>query len=116
MKFQRSFAALIAFAVLGLSSARAQDSISNAFAASRHASKAAVLGVAASGQAVVGVSAVPLIVSGTLVAATGGAVAALGAASAAVASGQTGQPLPLADETITVMSPAQALQAPANAR
>lgn len=110
---------LIVIAALGTMNehnAVAQDSGNNASAASRHASKAAVLGMTASGQAAVGVSAAALVISGATATAIGSAATEVGNASGAAASGRPGQPLPITEETISVISPAEALKSPPTSR
>ncbi len=102
------FSAII---IASLTIAYAGDSAQNASGASTHASKAVVLGVAASGQAALGVAAVPMLSVG----AVGGAVAAgstaAGKGSAAAASAlPSHEPLSVTDETITVTPPSEALK------
>ena len=91
--------------------ASAADSVQNALGASRHASQALTMGVAASGQAVLGVAAAPLLSTGAVAGsiAAGSTAAGKGAASAA-AGVASREPLPITDETITVTSPTDALK------
>jgi hypothetical protein len=90
--------------------AHAADSAQNASAASTHASKTVTLGIAASGQATLGVIAVPMLSAGVVSGGVGGASTAAGNGSAAAAGSSTTGPLPITDETITVTSPAEALK------
>ncbi len=76
--------------------------------ASAHAAQAA----GASLRASVAVSAVPLAVAGSALTALGQASSAV-AGAAVEAAGPIGTPLPVTDEVITVVPPAQALRQPA---
>lgn len=98
-------AGLISFATV-----KAADSAQNASAASTHASKAVALGITASGQATLGVMAVPMLSAGVVSGGVGGASSAAGKSSAAAAGLVTTGPLPITDETITVTSPTEALK------
>lgn len=94
-----------------LTPASAADSIQNALGASKHASQAVTMGIAASGQAVLGVAAVPLMSVGVVGGAIGAGSTAAGQAAASAAAGGIGrEPLPITDQTITVTSPAEALK------
>ena len=75
-----------------------------------HASKAVTLGIAASGQATLGIMAVPLLSAGVVSNGMGGASTAAGKSSAASAGLSTNGPLPITEETITITSPAEALK------
>jgi len=102
---------VISAVVSGAVIAHAADSVQNASGASTHASQAVTMGIAASGQAVLGVAAVPLLSVGAVGTSLGAASTAAGRGSAAVNSGlSTHDPLPVTDQTITVTSPAEALK------
>ncbi len=102
------FSAII---IASLSNAYAGDSAQNASGASTHASKAVVLGVAASGQAALGVAAVPMLSVGAVGSAAAAGSTAAGKGSASAASGlPSHEPLPVTDETITVTPPSEALK------
>jgi hypothetical protein len=90
--------------------ASAADSIQNAIGASKHAIQAVTMGIAASGQATLGVLAVPMLSVGAVGTAIGAASTAAGQGSAAIAGLPSGGPLPITDKTITVTSPAEALK------
>ncbi len=92
------------------SNTNAADSAQNASGASTHASKAITMGIAASGQVTLGVSAVPLLSAGAVSSAIGAASTAAGKSSAATGSLPENGPLPITDETITVMPPTEALR------
>jgi hypothetical protein len=86
----------------------AADSAQNA---STHASQAVTMGITASGQAVLGVAAVPLLSVGAVGMSIGAGSAAAGRGSAAAATGVSSHdPLPVTDQTITVNSPTEALK------
>lgn len=106
-----SISAIFAGAAVGTAgTVYAQGSLGHAFAASTHASKAAAIGVRNAGRIALGVSAAPMIISGSALSAAGIGIAATGSASARAAGWLPGQALPVTDETITVMSPADALR------
>lgn len=97
-----------------VASADAQNSLQNSFRASAHASKAAILGVAASGQAVFGIAAVPMLSIGTVASAIGTGSTTAGKAATDIAMGHASlEPLPLTEEAISVMPPSEALKLPA---
>jgi hypothetical protein len=112
MKIYISTISLIGFvALISHPAAHAGDSAQNASGASTHASQAVTMGLAASGQAVLGVVAVPMLSIGTVSGAAGAASTAAGKTSAAAAKGLSVQgSLPITDETITVTSPIEALK------
>ncbi len=56
-----------------------------------------------------------MAISGATLAVAGVGIAVVGSAAARAASSSPGQPLPVTDETISVMSPADALKSPAAA-
>ncbi len=90
--------------------AYAADSAQNASGASTHASKAMTMGIAASGQATLGVLAIPMLSIGAVGNVVGTGSTAVGKASSAAAGGLSANgSLPIADETITVFSPTEAL-------
>jgi hypothetical protein len=102
---------VICVAVSGAVIVHAGDSAQNASGASTHASQAATMGITASGQAVLGVAAVPLLSVGAVGMSIGAGSVAAGRGSAAVASGVSNHdPLPITDQTVTVNSPAEALK------
>ncbi len=90
--------------------ATAGESIGTASDASGHASAAVTMGVAASGQATLGVLAVPMLSVGAIGNGVGASGTTLGNASAAAAGLPASGPLPLTDKTITVTSPSEALK------
>jgi hypothetical protein len=111
----RSAALLAALAFLA-GPALADESLSGhaireSIQASGHASAAVAHGLAASGRAVVGVSAVPLAIGGSVLGSAGGLSAAAAGESARAANAPIGTPLEITDETITVMPPNEALKA-----
>lgn len=88
--------------------------VGNSIQASAHASASAAHAIAASGQTVLAVSAVPLSIGGAVLTSAGQASTAMGNASMQAASAPIGTPLPITDETITVVRPDIALR-PGNA-
>ena len=90
----------------------AQDSLRNASNAGASASIAVVLGLREVGEVAVGMSAVPMQMSAAVSGAVGAASIAAGNGSAQVKGLGTFGSLPVADETITAMSPADALKKP----
>jgi len=98
---------LAGIVITNIPSAYAADSAQNASGASTHASQAVTMGIAASGQATLGLLAIPMLSIG----AVGAVSTAAGKASAAAAAGlPSNGSLPIADETITVSSPTEALK------
>ena len=93
-----------------LSNASAGGSVDTANAASGHASAAVTMGVAAVGQATIGVLAAPMMSVGSVAGAAGASSTNVGQASAAAAGSPANGPLPLTDKTISVTSPAEALK------
>ncbi len=79
--------------------------------ASALASGSAAHALAASGQVTLGASSVPLKASQGVAASAGAASGAAANASAQAASARPGAPLPVTDQTITIISPDQALKA-----
>ncbi len=111
MKSSRLFAfSMVLFCPL---STLAQDSVRNASDVAASASIAVVLGLREVGEVAIGMSAVPAQMSAAVSGTLGAASTAAGQSSAQVAGSNTPGPLPVADETITVMSPAEALKKPA---
>ncbi|EGY01274.1 hypothetical protein AZA_41536 [Nitrospirillum viridazoti Y2] len=74
------------------------------------ASGSAVHVVAASGQAALGMSSVPLAAGGAVLGGVGNASTAIAKASMTAASAPSGKALPVTDQTITVVSPNTALE------
>ena len=101
---------MLCVSLIALTNVNAADSAKNASAASVHASKGIALGIAASGQATLGVIAVPLLSAGAVSGGVGGASTAAGNSSAEASGIATTGPLPITNETITVTSPAEALK------
>ncbi len=106
---------LLLCGVLCCLTSRADDGFSrgpvgNAIQASAHASASAAHAIAASGQTVLAVSAVPLSVGGAVLTSAGQASAAIGNASMQATNAPIGTPLPISDETITVVRPDIALR------
>lgn len=102
---------LLLCGVLCCLTSRADDGFSrgpvgNAIQASASAAHA----IAASGQTVLAVSAVPLSVGGAVLTSAGQASAAIGNASMQATNAPIGTPLPISDETITVVRPDIALR------
>lgn len=86
-------------------------SVQNATGASKHASQAVTMGLAASGQATLGIAAVPLLSVGAVAGVAGARSTAAGKGSATATLGRPNrEPLSITDETITVTSPAEALK------
>lgn len=111
MRFQSVAAGCILYTALsGFSTTMAADSTENASGASAHASKAVTSGMAASGQATLGVMAVPLLSGGAVSGAVGASSTAAGKHSVTAAGLSANGALPITDETITVISPAEALK------
>lgn len=111
MRFQDIAATCILYTALGsFSITTAADSAGNSSGASTHASKAVTLGIAASGQATLGVMAVPLLSGGAVSGSVGAASTTAGKHSSAAAGVLVDGALPITDETITIMSPAEALK------
>lgn len=94
-------------------STSAQDSVRNASDVAASASIAVVLGLREGGELAIGMSAVPVQMSAAASSTLGAASTAAGQGSAQVAGSKALGPLPVADETITVISPAEALKKPA---
>ena len=93
-----------------LSNASAGGSLDTARAASGHASAAVTMGVAAVGQATIGVLAAPMMSVGSVAGAAGASSTNVGQAFAAAAGSPINGPLPLTDKTINVTSPSEALK------
>jgi len=87
-----------------------RGAVGNSVQASAHASASAAHAIAASGQTVFAVSAVPLSIGGAVLTSAGQASTAMGNASMQAASAPIGTPLPITDETITVVRPDIALR------
>ncbi len=111
MRFQGIAAScILCTALSGFPITTVAESTENASGASTHASKAVTLGIAASGQATLGVMAVPLLSGGTVSSAVGASSTAAGKHSATAAGLSVNGALPVTDETITIISPADALK------
>lgn len=111
MTSQRLAKFFVLFAGLtGATITYAADSVQNISAASTHASKAVTLGIAASGQATLGVMAVPMLSAGVVSGGVGGISTAAGNVSTAASGSSISGPLPITDETITVTSPIEAMK------
>ena len=111
MTSQRCTKFLILFTSLtSVTMTNAADSAQNINAASTHASQAVALGITASGQATLGILAVPMLSAGVVSRGLGDASTAAGKASTAFAGSSISGPLPTTDETITVTSPTEALK------
>ncbi|MEO5345425.1 MAG: hypothetical protein H7834_03485 [Magnetococcus sp. YQC-9] len=78
--------------------------------ASGFASRGSAQGIIASGQATSAMTAVPLAVGGSVLGAAGAASTQLANDSAAAASAPVGAPLPIVEETITILPPNEALR------
>jgi hypothetical protein len=101
---------VLSTSLASLTIANAADSAQNASAASTHASKAVSLGIAASGQATLGIMAVPMLSAGMVSGGVGGASTTAGKSSVAATGSPSNGPLPITDETITITSPTEALK------
>ncbi|MEO5340383.1 MAG: hypothetical protein H7837_07700 [Magnetococcus sp. MYC-9] len=77
--------------------------------ASGHASGSAAHSIAATGQLTSAASAVPLSVGGAILGATGAASTGVAGGSRQMAGQSPGAPLPISDETVTVIPPNEAL-------
>lgn len=111
MKYRFFIATLTAcIASSAMPFASAADSIQNAIGASTYTSAAVMMGIAASGQATLGIAAAPALSVGAVTTAVGNGSTAAGQASAANAGLPANGPLPITDKTITVVSPAEALK------
>ncbi len=85
---------------------KAQDSTENAVGASTQSSQAVIMGITSSGQAALGIAAIPVLSAGAVAGTVGAGSIAAGKDSAAIATGGSNRdPLPVTDETITVVSP-----------
>lgn len=82
--------------------------------ASGNASASAAHSLAATGQLTSGVIATPLLASGAVATGVGSAAAQAGSSLMNAASHPIGAPLPITDETISVLPPNKALQTPSN--
>jgi hypothetical protein len=113
----RGFVALLGLGLWGMAglaqpSNQAAQAVDNGVQASSHASASAAHSIAASGQVTSGLLAMPILASGAVVGSAGVASAGAGQASLGVATQPIGKgPLPLTDETISVIAPDQALKA-----
>ena len=110
-------ASIFFLTALGFAAPAGAQSTTNADIAVRQGSQASGLAsgsaahaLAASGQASLGVSAVPLRASQGVAASGGVASGAAAQASANAANAPAGGPLPVTDQTITVIPPDQALK------
>ncbi|MEY5098826.1 MAG: hypothetical protein RJA36_1545 [Pseudomonadota bacterium] len=106
---------LLACAALGSMTSWADGDFSggpvgNSVQASAHASASAAHAIAASGQTVLGVSAIPLSIGGAALTSAGQASTAMSNASMQAASAPIGTPLPITDESITIIRPDIALR------
>lgn len=112
MRFRKFLPILFTFSATStIPYAEAADSIQTALGASKHASQAVAMGLAASGQATLGVAAVPLLSVGAIGSVVGAGSTAVGNGFAAAATGKPSrEPLPVTDETITAISPTDALK------
>lgn len=102
---KRTFPVLALAALLSTGSAmaaNADQAVKEGVAASGHASGSAAHAIAASGQVTSAAIAVPMVVSGGVAVSAGVGSARAGADSARAA---TGAPLPIGDESATVMPP-----------
>jgi hypothetical protein len=103
-------ALLVWFGTCAMPYATAADSVQNAIGASKHAIQAVTTGIVASGQATLGVLAVPMLSVGAVGSAIGTASTAAEQRSTAATGLPVNGQLPVTDKTITVTSPAEALK------
>ena len=95
----------------------AQQAVKAGGRASGNASASAAHSLVATGQLVSGVLAVPVLASGASAVGAGGSAVRAGASLMDAASRPIGAPLPITDETLSIVPPDQALRrqtAPAN--
>lgn len=109
-KAERSSMALCALALLALNAManpadHVQQSSQAGGRASGHSVASAGHSLAATGQLVSGVVAVPFLASGAVASGAGSAALQVGGASMNAASRPAGKPLPLSDETISILPP-----------
>ncbi len=90
----------------------AQQAVKAGGRASANASASAAHSLVATGQLVSGLVAVPMLASGTAVVGVGGSAVQAGASLMDAASRPIGAPLPITDETLSIVAPDQALRRP----
>lgn len=105
------FTAATASAALAQPANNAAIAVQQGTQASGMASGSAAHSLAASGQVTLGASSVPLKASQGVAASAGAASGSAANASAQAASARPGAPLPVTDQTVTVIPPDQALKA-----
>ena len=108
---------LVCCSAINISEAIAADSVQTSREFSAHARSAMGLGIAASGQVILCVTALPVMSAGGVsmaVGSVGAASTAAGKDSAAAAGIKSPGPLPITDQTISIHSPAEALKRPTN--
>jgi hypothetical protein len=106
-----SLSAALVLPALAQDTTHAGQAVENGVAASGHTSASAAHSIAASGQLTSGALAVPFLASGAVMGSAGAGSAAVGRDALRAATAPIGTPLPITDETITVISPAEALKA-----
>ena len=119
MKKLNSTAVLICFFSLCAASAMAnpaeqlQKAVKTGGQASSNVAASAGHSLAATGQLASGVVATPLLASGAIAVGVGSAALQAGGSLMSAASSPIGTPLPVTDETISIIPPNRALQQPA---
>lgn len=90
-----------------------QKAVKNVGLASSNAAASAGHSLVATGQLASGVVATPLLASGAIAAGVGNAAVQAGGSLMSAATSPIGTPLPVTDETISIIAPNKALQQPA---
>lgn len=103
--------AAIAPAAFAQASVQAKQAVNSGIQASGYASASAAHGIIASGQVTSAAAAIPLMAAGAVVGAVGNASMVVGQEAMRAANAPIGAALPISDESVTVMSPAEALKA-----
>lgn len=102
--------ALVAFNVMADDTSTSGRAVNEGSQASGHASGSAAYSIVASGQATSAVMAVPLAIGGSAVESAGATSTAAARDSMRAATTPIGTPLPITDETVTVVPPNEALK------
>lgn len=102
----------VCVAALATPAEQAEKAVQAGGRASGNASASAGHSLAATGQLTSGVIAMPVLASGTVAVGAGSAAVQAGGSLMDAASRPMGQPLPVSDETISILPPNKALQKP----
>ncbi|MDR3368014.1 hypothetical protein [Rhodoferax sp.] len=105
-----SLAWVAATGALAQDTSQAGQAVTNALQASGHASASAAHSIAASGQLTSAAIAIPLMSAGAVAGSVGAASTGAAGESMRAATAPIGTPLEITDESITVMSPKEALK------